>query len=64
MMRLILDIRLLECAAIVSIVNGRLHTIDAEDFLSMLRCPPFALFVTIGKRRMRNERENFFDKDG
>ena len=62
-MRLILDIRLLKCAAIVPIVNGRLHTTVAEDFLSMLKCHPFALFVTIGKRRMTNERENVFDKD-
>jgi len=54
-MHLILDIRLLECAVIASIANGRLHTTVAEDFLSMLRLAPIALFVTIGKRRMTNE---------
>ena len=62
-MHLILDIRLLECAVIASIANGRLHTIDAENFLSMLKCHHIALFVTIGKMRMTNERENVFDQD-
>ena len=62
-MRLILGIRQPKCAAIVSIANGRHHIIDAEDFRSILRCHPIALFVTIGKRRMTNERENVFDKD-
>ena len=66
MMRLILGIRLLECAVIASIANGRLHTTVAEDFLSMLRLARIALLAIAGNwmRRMRNERENFFDKDG
>ena len=54
-MHLILDIRLLECAVIASIANGRHHIIDAEDFRSILKCHPIALFVTIGKRNVKNE---------
>ena len=56
-MHLILDIRLLECAVIASIANGRLHTTVAENFLSMLKCHPIALFAIAGNRmrRMRNE---------
>jgi len=53
MMHLILDMRLLECAAIASIANGRLHTIDAEDFLSMWRLARITLFAIIGNWRRR-----------